>query len=200
VAADRFAGSLPDLVSEADLMRRYGVARGALARVLNRMSQVSVIERRNGHGWRFLPALDSKQLHDESYRFRLLVEPASMLEPTFRLDRSRAQRLREAHLALLAAGPDQMSSHRFFDLNTEFHEFIAACSGNRFLQQAVLHQHRLRRFFSYIWVCEPGRMGTSCTEHVAILNRLIGGDREQAAVLLRRHLLGASRIRPRLAQ
>src|ERR1700753_3069719 len=35
MATDRFSGVLPDSVSETDLMRRYGVARGALARGLN---------------------------------------------------------------------------------------------------------------------------------------------------------------------
>jgi DNA-binding GntR family transcriptional regulator len=43
MAADRFAGVLPDSVSETDLMRRYGVARGALARVLNGLVQDNVI-------------------------------------------------------------------------------------------------------------------------------------------------------------
>jgi DNA-binding GntR family transcriptional regulator len=194
MAADRFAGGLPDQVSESDLMRRYGVPRGALLRVLSRMAQDSVIERRNGHGWRFLPALESTQLHNESYRFRLLLEPASMLEPTFRLDKARAQSLRQAHIVLLSGGQKQLSSSRFFELNAAFHEFVAACSGNRFLHQAVIHQNRLRRFFSYIWIYEPSRMRISCSEHVAILDRLIAGDREHAATLLWRHLHGSSRI------
>jgi DNA-binding GntR family transcriptional regulator len=197
MAADRFAGSLPDQVSEADLMRRYGVARSALARVLNRMAQDSVLERRDGHGWRFLPTLDSTQLHDESYRFRLLIEPAGVLEPTFCLDTARAQRLREEHLALVAGGLKQVSSVEFLDLNADFHEFIAACSGNRFFHQAIINQNRLRRFFSYHWTYGAERMRDSSNEHVAILDRLLGGDRDQAATLLRLHLLGASRIRPR---
>src|SRR5262249_42957280 len=109
MAADRFAGTLPDSVSETDLKRRYGVARGALARVLNGMVQDNVIERRSGNGWRFLPALSATQLHEDSYRFRLLVEPACVLEATFRLDRARAQRLRQTHVALLEYGLEKLS-------------------------------------------------------------------------------------------
>jgi len=197
MAADRFAGTLPDNVSETDLMRRYGVARGSLARVLNGLVQDNVIERRNGHGWRFLPALDATQLHEDSYRFRLLIEPACVLEPSFRLDKARAQRLRETHVALLADGLEKLSSIKFFELNAEFHEFVAACSRNRFLEQAVIHQNRLRRFFSYIAVFGPERMRVACSEHVAILDRLLAGEREHAATLLWRHLLGSSRVRPR---
>jgi DNA-binding GntR family transcriptional regulator len=197
MAADRISGTLADNVSETDLMRRYGVARGALARVLNVLVQDNVIERRNGHGWRFLPALDATQLHEDSYRFRLLIEPACVLEPTFRLDKARALRLRQTHVGLLQDGLEKLSSSKFFELNAEFHEFVASCSGNRFLTEAVIHQNRLRRFFSYIAVCAPERMRVSCSEHVAILDRLIAGEREHAATLLWRHLLGSSRVRAR---
>jgi len=197
MAADRYTGALADVVSETELMRRYGVARGSLARVLNRMVQDNVIERRSGNGWRFLPALDASQLHQDSYRFRLLIEPACVLEPTFRLDKARAQRLRQKHVALLADGLEKLNSFQFFELNAEFHEFIASCSRNRFLEQAVINQNRLRRFFSYIAVFGPERMRVSCSEHVAILDRLMAGERDHAATLLWRHLLGSSRIRPR---
>jgi DNA-binding GntR family transcriptional regulator len=197
MAADRVTGTLPDSVSETDLMRRYDVARGALARVLNGMVQDNVIQRRNGNGWRFLPALDATRLHEDSYRFRLLIEPACVLEPTFKLDKARAQRLRQTHVALLAGGLEKLNSVKFFELNAEFHEFIAGCSRNRFLEQAVINQNRLRRFFSYIAVFEPERMRVSCSEHVAILDRLMAGEREHAATLLWRHLLGSSRVRPR---
>ena len=178
-------------------MRRYGVARGALARVLNGLVLDNVIERRSGHGWRFLPALDATQLHEDSYRFRLLIEPACVLEPTFRLDKARAQRLRQIHVELLSDGLEKLSSGKFFELNAEFHEFVASCSRNRFLEQAVIHQNRLRRFFSYIAVFAPERMRVSFSEHVAILDRLMAGEREHAATLLWRHLLGSSRVKPR---
>jgi DNA-binding GntR family transcriptional regulator len=197
MAADRFSGTLAEHVSETDLMRRYEVARGALARVLNGLVLDNVIERRSGHGWRFVPVLDAMQLYSDSYRFRLLIEPACVLEPTFRLDKAHAQRLRDRHVELLSHGLEKLSSHQFFELNAGFHEFVAACSRNRFLEQAVIHQNRLRRFYSYIAIFAPERIRVSCSEHVAILDRLIAGEREHAATLLWRHLLGASRVRPR---
>ena len=196
LAADRYAGILPDNISETDLMRRYGVARGALARVLSGLAQDNVIQRRSGHGWRFVPALDATQLHEDSYRFRLQIEPACVLEPTFRLDEARAQRLRQLHVALLADGLEQLNSSQFFELNAEFHEFLAGCSRNRFLEQAVIHHNRLRRFF--LPIPAPVHMRVYCSEHVAILDRLLAGEREHAATLLWRHLLGSSREKPRL--
>jgi DNA-binding GntR family transcriptional regulator len=97
----------------------------------------------------------------------------------------------------LAEGLEQLTSTQFFELNAEFHEFIATCSRNRFLAQAVIHQNRLRRFFSYVPIFEVGRLRVSCSEHVAILDRLIAGEREHAATVLWRHLLGSSQVPPR---
>jgi DNA-binding GntR family transcriptional regulator len=198
MASDRFTQGLPDQVSEADLMRRYGVARGPLARVLNRMAQDSVIERCDGHGWRFLPSIDSDRLHDESYRFRLSIEPAAVLEPTFRLDTARAQRLRDEHVAIIEGRWRQTTNVKFFELNAHFHEFVAGCSGNRFFHQSVIHQNRLLRFFSYTWTFGSGGelMRESSNEHLAVLDRLLAGDRQQAAALLRSHLLVVSSIKP----
>jgi DNA-binding GntR family transcriptional regulator len=200
MAADHFNGELVEQVTEADLMRRYDAPRNLLARVLGRMAQDGIVERRAGHGWRFLPTLDSEQLHDESYRFRLLLEPAGLLEPTFRADAHEATRLRLEHERIVESGYRTISSVAFFDLNAEFHEFIARCSGNRFIHQAVIQQNRLRRFFSYNWTYGQERMRESCREHLAILQAVAGSDREQAATLMRLHLLGASRVRPEFAR
>jgi len=197
MAADRLVGKLPDQVSEADLMRRYGVARALLVRVLTRLAQDNVAERRDGHGWQFLPTIDSLQLHDESYRFRLLIEPLCVTEPTFRLDVAGARRLHEEHTALVAGGWKHISGVKFFELNANFHEFVASCSGNRFVHQAIVHQNRLRRFLSYHWAYGSQRMLGSSNEHLQILDRLLEGDQERAAILLRLHLLEASRLKPR---
>ncbi|MGH8310435.1 MAG: GntR family transcriptional regulator [Steroidobacteraceae bacterium] len=196
MAADRFTADLPTQISEADLMRRYGVPRTLLARVLGRMAQDGILERRDAQGWRFLPTLDSPQLHDESYRFRLLVEPAGVLEPTFTVDLPEADRIRAAHEEMLETDFRHVTSVTFFNLNADFHELVARCSGNRFIHQAVVQQNRLRRFFSYHWVYGQERMRESCREHLGILAKVISGDQEQAATLLRLHLLGASAVRP----
>ena len=197
MAQDRFGADLPAQVSESDLMRRYGVPRTVLARVLTRMAQDGIVERRDGQGWRFLQTLDSPQLHDESYRFRLLIEPAGLLEPSFAVDLPEAHRIRGAHEQMLDNNFRHVTSVAFFDLNASFHEYLARCSGNRFLHQAVVQQNRLRRFHDYYWVYGVERMRQSCREHLGILAKVIADDREQAAALMRLHLLDASAVRPR---
>lgn len=196
VAADYVANRLPEQFSEADMQRQYGVSRGVLLRVLQRMSGEHVIERNPGYGWRFAPLLRSMESHDESYRFRMVVEPAALLEPSFEVDAARAAKCRRDHEAILLTPPAKLSIVNFFEINAEFHEFLAACSGNHFFLQAVQQQNQLRRFLSYSWTYGTDRVAASCHEHLEILTALEAGDREWAAALLRRHLELAGRLKP----
>jgi DNA-binding GntR family transcriptional regulator len=81
IAKDRLEGRLPDAVSEADLMRRYEVTRPTILKVLARLAEVGQVERKTGHGWAFLSSINDVDTRLESYRFRLLIEPAGLTEP-----------------------------------------------------------------------------------------------------------------------
>ena len=196
IAEDYVANRLSDQVVEADLMRRYGVPRALLVRVLQRMARELVVERNRGHGWTFAPLLRSAHGHDESYRFRLATEPAGIMEPGFQLDAAWAARSRRAHENILALPPGRLSPIRFFEVNADFHEGVAACSGNPFFLQSVQLQNRLRRFLGYSWTYGHDRIVASCDEHLAILSALEGGDRDWAADLMHRHLELAARLKP----
>jgi DNA-binding GntR family transcriptional regulator len=195
IVHDRLSGTLPDDFSEADLMRRYGVTRPLLARVLARMSEVGLTERKPGHGWTFLTMLDTVPARAESYRFRLVIEPAALLEPGFTLDRTWAHEMRRRHRAVIRARWRDTASIALYEMNAEFHEVLAGASRNRFFHMAVQQQNRLRRFLNYDWPFGKKRAVVSCREHLAILARLESGDNARAAALMRSHLLGASRLR-----
>jgi DNA-binding GntR family transcriptional regulator len=194
VTADYVQGELPEQLSEADMMRRYGINRGLLVRVLQRMSREGVIERNPGHGWRFAPLLRSGKGHEQSYRFRLAVEPAALLEPDFLLDRIWAARSRREHETMLNTPRHALSRSRFFDLNAEFHESLAACSGNQFFHHTIQHQNKLRRFLAFSWNYPLERIEASCREHLEILTALQSGEREWAATLMKRHLKLAAQV------
>ena len=193
IASDFMTDQLAEQFSEADMMRRYDVGRGLLARVLRRMALDLVIERNQGHGWHFAPMFKSLDAETESYRFRLLLEPMAILEPGYRLDQQRADASRRAHETILAASTDQLSHFHFFEVNAEFHELVAAGSGNSFVVQAVQQQNRLRRLLNVQWSYADLRIVESCSEHMALLGALEAGELEWAAQLMRRHLELASR-------
>jgi len=194
IAGDRLDGRLPSEASEAGLMRRYALTRPQLLKVLNKLAGVALVERKPGHGWLFSP-VDDPQAMAESYAFRRLVEPAGLLEPTFRLDAAWARNMRLRHEAMLAEPWHDTMSVALFEMNAGFHEGLAAASGNRFLLLAVQQQTQLRRYANYSWRYGHARVLTSCREHLEILTRLEQGEREVAAALLRRHLEQASKVR-----
>ena len=40
----------------------------------------------------------------------------------------------------------------FYEMNSDFHEQLARCSGNRYMLGAVQRQIQLRRFLNYHWL------------------------------------------------
>ncbi len=194
IARDRLSGELPSVISEADLMRRYDVTRQTVLQVLGRLAEVGQVERKRGHGWAFLPAEYDEATAAESYAFRLLIEPAALLAPAFKLDVEWAQRMREQHEAMRARRWRDGLGVELFDLNAAFHEGLVAASGNRFLLHAIQQQNRLRRFVNVHWTYGAERVQVNCHEHLEILARLQSGEQEVASALLRRHLTHASRV------
>lgn len=188
IARDRLHGELADDLSEADLMRRYGVTRAVLTRVLRQLAEAGMVERRHGHGWSFLPTLTEASGARDSYRFRMIIEPAGLLEPGFAPDATWLRSIRARHEQLLAPGKYRFSSVRFFEMNAEFHEGLARASGNTFLHKAVVQQNKLRGFLNYDWTYGADRVEVSVREHLGILDSIEAGSLEWAAALLRRHI------------
>lgn len=195
VTADLFADKFPAEFKESDLIRRYGVKRASLIRVLLRLFEEGLVQRRDGHGWAVLPSYTSIEGHKHSYRFRMIIEPAALLEPDFTVDQVRMQDIRRRHEEFLdtvstrAAGPD------WLNLNASFHQMLADFSGNPLIQQAIRHQNRMRRLGEYRAAPGAERIATSCREHLAILEAIERGDLQWAAALLKQHLFSASKLK-----
>lgn len=196
IAEDRITRRLPSQISEAELARRYSAQKGVLTHVLQRLLREGLVERRPGRGWTFAPVLDSKQTHDESYRFRLALEPVALLEPGFRLDRRAAERSEAKHRRIVTGEVTSVSPIELFEMNAEFHEMLAASSGNRFFLEAIRQQNRLRRFVNYHWTYGAERVVGTCREHLSVLEAIKSGDLVWASTLMRRHLEIASSVSP----
>lgn len=193
IAEDRLAGNLPDRVTENELMRRYGVTRAQLNAILRRMVQEGWIERRPGHGWMFQPVLTSAETYRQGYRYRLLIESAGILEPTFRLDQPALLRCRSEQEALVNGGVRTASPAVLFDANSRLHETIAACSGNAFIVDGLRRLDRLRRLMEYRKAVDRDQAERRCREHLTLIDLLLADQREAAADFLKLHLHNAAR-------
>jgi DNA-binding GntR family transcriptional regulator len=195
LAHDREAGLIADEISEMEMMRRYELGRPEVQRLLARLADLGMIERKPGYGWRFLLAPRDSSVHDEAYRFRLMIEPAALLEPTFRIEQGWIDEMRARHRETLQRPWRDSSAVAFYEMNADFHEGLAAASGNRFVHAAIRRQNQLRRLSNYDWVFGFERVQVNSTEHLQMLDYIEAGDMEVASALMRRHLLRASVLR-----
>jgi DNA-binding GntR family transcriptional regulator len=196
IARLRHERQIGDRFTEAELMRRLGVERTALREVLARIEDLGMIARKSGYGWQFTQGLRDEAAKSESFRFRLLIEPAALLEPGFKLDPEWIRGMRAEHVAIMEEEWTGGSAIALFEMNARFHLGLCAASGNRYIAEAMARQNQLRRLYNYSWQLGRERVPVTCSEHIGILDRLAEDDREMAALLLRRHLQGAWQAKP----
>ena len=193
IVDDRLSEAIAEEVSEAQLMERHGLTRLQVQRVLNRMAREGLAERKPGRGWLFRPVLNTVDSHRESYRFRMIIEPAAILEPTFRVDRALFEQVRRQQQQLLDGGIERWTAAERFRAGAEFHEAIVACAHNRFLLDALRNVNQQRRVIEYhshhtSSTADRERLYRQCEEHLALLDLLEAGERMEASHRLRQHL------------
>lgn len=188
IADDRLSRRLPDRVSENDLMRRYGLSRLSLRRILTRISGEGWIERNEGRGWTFAMLIDSVEAYRECYDLRQVIEVHGLRGPDFRADPQILAELRRRQMIVAEGGWQRLTQMELFEANSEFHEALAELSGNRFLVNTVQKLNQLRRLIEYRQTLNTDQVLGQNAEHLAILDALDAGDRTRAADLMHNHL------------
>lgn len=195
IARERLAGALRDEVGEAELMRRYDVARSTLRKALSRIAREGWIEEGVGRGWRFLGMIDSPEAYDESFAFRQSIEVSGLLSQSFRFEPPQLEELRREQQRIVDGGWAQMTATELFDANSHFHETLARWSGNRFIFDAMRRMNQLRRLVEYCQTSVRKPRKGQAEEHLAILDAIARSDLLSAAALMRNHLDGARRLK-----
>ena len=197
--SERFASLLGERVSVAALMKRYGKPRAMVEEVFTRMQEDGLIERGNGRFWLFRHSLVDEKSFVESCNYCIILEPAALLAPGFRVDQKRIIALRRRH-ELLHSAHTHNSLDDLLDLNAAFHTTLADCCGNRFLTQAIRQHTLLRRMGGYDAYALRTNMDDEFGEHLRILDAVQAGDLKNAATMMRQHLLNTLQRRPDLAR
>ncbi|MBN9259155.1 MULTISPECIES: GntR family transcriptional regulator [unclassified Mesorhizobium] len=199
ILRDRSARRLDQTVTASGLMRRYNADRKTVLKALTRLTDENLLDRAPGQSWLFRRAPDDPEAQGESYEFRLLLEPAALLAPGFRLDGARAAALRQGMEALAALPDPAFDTREFQRLDIEFHGMIADGSANRFITDALSDHLRLRRLPGIYAGINVFRLKQSLREHLTILDHLESRQYEVAADLLRVHLRLSRSQRPQAA-
>ncbi len=188
IAEARNTGRLPADCTQQELVRLFGAKLPTVGRVLRHLSELGLVERKRGHGWSFVASINSASAQADSYAFRQILEPAELLQPGFELDRQWASACRARHLVFRRKPWRKTLAVEFFEMNADFHEQLARCSGNRYLLDAIQRQNQVRSFLNYQWPYGVDRVRASIEEHLTILDALEAGQNRRAADLMRSHL------------
>lgn len=194
ILSDRAERRIEDVQSVSALTRRYGVSRNTVLLALKILARDGIVTQLPGRAWAFQPMLDSPRAIDESLAMRLVLEPQAILAGGFQLDSSRAGLLRGQMEEVLQIREGRITAAGFLRIDTDFHGFIAECSGNRFLRGTLLTHQRLRLATQKDSSIPDFRIRQSIEEHLDILDSLEGSQFDLAADQMVLHLR-RSRIR-----
>jgi DNA-binding GntR family transcriptional regulator len=181
----RAKGELADQFTQQELVRRFGASLSDVIRVLRRLAELGLVERKPGNGWAFFP--DAGVLN-ESYAFRRALEPQMLQQPGFKLDRAWAEKTRAVHEKFRKKPWRAGDGAAFHQINADFHEQLARCSGNRTMLRAIQHQLQLRHFLSGQWEYPMEQVHGAIDDHLEILAALEAGYADKAAALMLHHL------------
>lgn len=188
LADELLRGELPMQCSEAQLRARYALTNAQAQALLARISQEGWAHRRPGYGWEFSSMMTTPDSLLQSYRLRLALEPAALLEPTFHIDKAVLARCRAAEKHLLDGGIATDTADQLHERGVRFHESLVEASGNPFFIDTIKRVNRVRRLLSYRSMQDRSRYKQHCDQHLAILDLLERERNEEAAEALAAHL------------
>ncbi|QVQ26496.1 GntR family transcriptional regulator [Achromobacter deleyi] len=188
LADELLRGELPMQCSEALLRARYALTNAQTQALLARISQEGWAQRRPGYGWEFSSMMTTPDSLMQSYRLRLALEPAALLEPGFRIGKDVLARCRAAEKHLLDGGIATDTADQLHERGVRFHESLVEASGNPFFIDTIKRVNRVRRLLSYRSMQDRSRYQQHCDQHLAILDLLERERNEEAAAALASHL------------
>lgn len=188
IAEDRLKGILPEEFSEQLIKTTYGLTAAQLNGVLGRIANEGWAERKRGYGWTFSNMLTTPNSLMQSYRLRLALEPAALLEPGYKLQPQVLELCRAAEKHLLSGGIETDTADQLHERGVRFHESLVEASGNAFFIDTVRRVNRVRRLLSYRSMQDRKRYKEHCKQHLHVLDLLEQERNEEASQMLREHL------------
>ena len=188
MADDLLKGELPEKVSEVLLRNRYELTAAQLQAVLHRIAQEGWAQKKPGYGWEFSAMLTTPDSLRQSYRLRMALEPAALLEPGYRLDPRVIAHCRAAEQHLLDGGIETDTPDQLHERGVRFHESLVEASGNPFFIDTIRRVNRVRRLISYRSMQDRQRYKEHCHQHLQLLDLLEASRNQEAADTMREHL------------
>jgi len=177
------------VLDEATLLARFEASRTPVREALRHLEAAGLVEIRPRRGAIVLPLTLSRLM--EMFEVTAEVEAMCVRLATHRitgLERAHLNDLHETSQGASATG----DLAAYDELNLAFHDALYRATHNAFLvEQATALKARLLPF-RRTQLRYPERLRTSFDEHAAILRAMARGEPEEAARVMREHMLNAA--------
>jgi DNA-binding GntR family transcriptional regulator len=184
IATGRFAPGMR--LDETMLAERFNVSRTPLREALFQLASVGIIEMTPRRG----SVVTEVTPHQLFEMFEVMGELEGMCGrlAARRMSHAEQERLVES-LRACENARKAMNPDRYYYENQQFHHLIYAGSHNAFLEQQASALHRRLSPYRRLQLRVRDRVPKSFSEHEGIVSALISGQSEQAAELLRAHII-----------
>jgi DNA-binding GntR family transcriptional regulator len=174
-----------ELVSETDLMSRFGLRRAATRSALDRLSVIGLLRSLPRRGYVVKP-ITLRDVND-LFQLRGIIETAAVRLAAGRVDETSLRRLDKVCTAGYQLG-NRESEAEFLHANSDFHLMIAAASGNdRLVVVTAQILSEMERLFHF-GLALRDRTSEMQQEHQALIEALARGDADAAERMTREEL------------
>ncbi|MBY0337468.1 MAG: GntR family transcriptional regulator [Acetobacteraceae bacterium] len=170
-----------ETLSEAATAQRLGLGKAPVRAALARLAEEGLVQAVPRRGW-VVALVTIRDIH-EVFDLRLLLEPEAARRAAGRVD---AEKLRELD-AVCAAGHrpgDADSALAFLEANRAFHVAVAELAGNTRLARQIGRLLDESTRMLVLGLQRRDRSGEMAHEHLALIEALALGEREQAARIM----------------
>jgi DNA-binding GntR family transcriptional regulator len=172
-------------VTEAALAKQLDVSKTPVREALLRLKEIGLIESDGPLSGRIVTA--SRQRAQDAYEIREALETTSARLAAQRGDRATLQAAeRHAKASVTAADERDIAVYRTAD--EAFHAAIAQASGNRKLARMIDDVNALISALRQRVIPEVDASPTCASQHVAVVEAVLGGDARTAERLMRQHV------------
>jgi DNA-binding GntR family transcriptional regulator len=190
-AEDWLQNKIPQEITEQFVRDRYELTKAQAIEHLGRAANEGWVERKDGYGWRLIAVAKTPEALAQIYRFRAIIEPANLLEPGFKLDRTVATVQRRVMDGLLSGGVERWPAVRLIASGVAFHEALAQMSDNPLFLQSLIRVNRLRRLMDYRTLIDRERFYIQARDHLHMLDLLERGENLECSYFMKKHLSDA---------
>ncbi len=195
LSEDWLNGEIDADVTEQYLQKRYNLTKFQVVDILNAAARVGWAEPKPGYGWRLLEVAKTAETLEQIYKVRALIEPAALLEPTFRHDMTFLNRLRDEQKALLDGEIETLPADALSQTGVRFHESLTSLADNAVYSMLLAKVNKMRRLIEYRSMIDRKRFYKQAREHIEIVELVIAGNNLEAAHLIKRHLSGSFEVK-----